>query len=392
MVKKLGIIVQRYGREINGGAEYHARLIAEKLAPYFSIEVFTSTALDYITWEHHYPEGTEQIHQITVNRFAVKKERDPALFGMIQDKVFNMEHTLEDEFFWLEAEGPYLPQLIGTLENRQNEFDYYIFFSYRYFHAYQGITRFKKKSILVPTAEHDQVIYMRLFKELFHLPAAIVYNSVEEKELINTVAQNEHIPGDIVGVGSELPAQTFPQTFISAFKLSRKYLIYIGRLDENKGVPELLNFFLQFITETKLDIDLVLIGKSHIPIPNHPHLVYLGFQDDSVKYNALAGAECLIIPSQYESLSMVALEAWGLGKPVIANGRTDVLRGQCQRSNAGLWYTNYQEFKEILLLIFQDPLLLSKLGQNGLKFFQANYTWPVIINKYLALLKQLETF
>ena len=46
------------------------------------------------------------------------------------------------------------------------------------------------------------------------------------------------------------------------------------------------------------------------------------------------------MPSYFESLSMVALEAWALGRPVVANGKCDVLRGQAVRSNAGLYYEN----------------------------------------------------
>ncbi|MCU0286773.1 MAG: glycosyltransferase family 1 protein, partial [Acidobacteria bacterium] len=110
--KKIAIIVQRYGLDINGGAEYHARLIAEKIAAYFEIEVFTTTAHDYITWEHYYPAGKEMINGITVHRFEVGKPRYPKIFGDIQDIVFNEEHSFQDELKWLEEEGPYVPDLL----------------------------------------------------------------------------------------------------------------------------------------------------------------------------------------------------------------------------------------------------------------------------------------
>ena len=59
----------------------------------------------------------------------------------------------------------------------------------------------------------------------------------------------------------------------------------------------------------------------------------------------MAAAELLIMPSYFESLSMVALEAWALGRPVLANGRCDVLKGQCIRSNAGLYYENLRRVR-----------------------------------------------
>ncbi len=386
MKKKIAVIVQRYGIEINGGAEYHARLIAEKMSKHVNIEVFTSTAINYITWSHHYKEGSETINGIKVNRFKVVKDRDPEKFGELQQKVFNNEHTLEDEKEWLYEEGPLIPALIEELEKRGDEFHKYIFFSYRYYHSYAGLNKFRDKSILVPTAEHDEVIYMRLFKDLFLLPSAIIYNSQEEKEMINRVSGNEDIPGDIVGVGSEIPDNFDTNSFKKKYNINSKYILYIGRLDENKGVPELIRHFVRFSKITSFDLDLVLIGKSVIEIPNHEKINYLGFVDDKEKFDALAGAEVLVIPSQFESLSMVTLEAWALGIPVVANGRTEVLKGQCKRSNAGLWYTNFDEFNESFRLLLENDSIRKGMGENGRTFFNKNYSWDVIEKKYLKIL------
>jgi glycosyltransferase involved in cell wall biosynthesis len=390
MAKKIGIIVQRYGNDINGGAEYHARLIAEKISKFYDVEVFTSTAYDYITWEHHYPEGREMVNNIPVYRFKVQKPRDPGVFGAIQNKIFYDEHTFEDELEWLEEEGPYLPDLLQKLEEREKEFDYFIFFSYRYYHSYYGLKKFGKKSILVPTAEHDDVIYLRLFKDIFQLPGAIIYNSYEEKEIINNVSKNEAVLGDIVGVGSEIPGSFYPEDFRKKYNIKGKYFIYIGRLDENKGIPMLLEYYQKLMREENIDLSLLLMGKSVVDIPDHPKIKYLGFMLDEDKFNALKGAEFLVIPSQFESLSMVVLEAWAVGKPVVANGHTEVLQGQCKRSNAGLWFTNFAEFKEIILLLSKNEDLKRKLGENGKTFFLRNYSWEVIEKKYKKIIEKLD--
>ena len=391
MPDRIGIVVQRYGLEINGGAEYHARLIAEKLCKFVAVEIFTTAAIDYVTWANHWEIGRDMVNGIVVNRFPVERPRDPRMFGEWQSRVFQEEHSRADEIRWLEEEGPLVPSLIRELERRDCEFDYYVFFSYRYYHSYMGIRRFPRKSILVPTAEHDQVIYLRLFRSFFRLPAAIVYNSPEERALICRLADNSGVPGDVVGVGSNIPARVHPDVTRRKYGIGGKYAIYIGRLDENKGVPELLRFFPRFLKETGCDLDLVLVGKSVIPVPAHPNIRHVGFLFDQEKFDLLAGAEFLIIPSQYESLCMVVLEAWALGKPVVANGRTDVLRGQCQRSHAGLWYTDYEEFKEAVSLLAADGKLREKLGRNGRAFFYAHYDWDVIEKKYLAIFNVLDS-
>jgi glycosyltransferase involved in cell wall biosynthesis len=96
------------------------------------------------------------------------------------------------------------------------------------------------------------------------------------------------------------------------------------------------------------------------------------------------------MPSYFESLSMVALEAWALGRPVLANGRCEVLKGQCVRSNAGLFYETYEEFAEALRSIVDNALLAEALGMNGRVFYRQQYDWPVIERKYLAMLESLK--
>ena len=384
------MVVQRYGLEINGGAEYHARLIAEKLSKYFVIEIFTTTAHDYVTWDHYYEKQQEILNGVLVNRFRVEKPRDPESFGRVQRHIFEEEHTLADELRWLEEEGPLVPELIKTLERREKEFAYFIFFSYRYYYSFHGVGKFSRKAILVPTAEHDQVIYLSLFKDFFNLPAAIIYNSPEEKELINRISGNTAICADVVGVGSEVPDRFEPQGTCARLGIKGRYFVYIGRLDENKGVPELFAFYLRLLAEEKIALKLLLIGKAYIPIPEHRDIVHVGFQENKVKFDLLQGAEFLVMPSQFESLSMVALEAWAIGKPVLANGRTEVLRGQCQRSQAGLWYGNYDEFKETFLTLQAHSDLRERLGANGKKFFLKNYSWETIEDKYLKIIGALD--
>jgi len=126
-----------------------------------------------------------------------------------------------------------------------------------------------------------------------------------------------------------------------------------------------------------------------LQVPSHPRIRHLGFLSDEDKFDALAAADVLIMPSPYESLSMVALEAWALGKPVLANGRCDVLRGQVIRSNGGLYYDSYEEFAESLFALEAQGPIGAVLGRQGREFFRRHYTWPVIERKYLDMFDRL---
>lgn len=387
---KIAVVVQRYGADINGGAELHARYIAEHLAAHVEVEVLTTCATDYITWRNVLAPAAEQVNGVTVRRFPVVREREPADFGRHSERVFKHAHSLRDELAWLDAEGPTSPALIDHIRTHESAYDFFIFFSVRYYHAYHGIRAVPSKAIVVPTAERDGALGLAMFGPVFRRARAFMYNSFEERALIQAVAGNTDVPGVVVGVGSEIPPQTNAARFRQKFNLRERFAIYIGRIDENKGCAELFDFFQRYAGMLAESMHLVLIGNPIIPIPNHPKIHHLGFVDDQDKFDALAAAELLIMPSYFESLSMVALEAWALGKPVLANGQCDVLRGQCIRSNGGLYYDNFAEFVETLRAIDFSRTLASALGRNGREYFTRHYTWPIIERKYLDMLDRLK--
>lgn len=386
----VAFVVQRYGLEINGGAELHCRWVAEHMARHWNVEVLTTRAHDYVTWADYYPAGTETINGVMVRRFSVPRPRDPERFGRLQSFILEREHSEKDELAWLEEEGPTSPELLEFIRRRAGDYDYFIFFSYRYWHSYWGIRSVPEKAILVPTAEHDPVIDLKFFKDLFRMPRAFIYNSEEERAMIQTLSGNQAVPGIVTGVGTEVPADAVAGRFRENHGIRKPYLLYLGRIDRNKGFPQLFDYFLKFKKQTGSDVGLVLIGNSILPIPAHPDIFSLGFRPEQDKFDALAGAEALIMPSFYESLSMVTLEAWALGRPVLANARCEVLQGQCRRSNGGLYYSNYPEFKEGLKLLLASDRLRRALGESGRRYFEANYTWDIIEGKYLEIVRRLE--
>ncbi len=386
---KLAFVVQRYGLTVNGGAELHARYIAERLARHAQVEVLTTCATDYVTWRNEQPAGTEQLNGVTVRRFTVRQERDPLAFGRLSDHVFNQPHSVADELEWLDAEGPLCPALIKHLDQHHQDYDFCIFFSYRYWHAYHGVRRAPGRAILVPTAERDAAIGLSIFAPIFRGVRALMYNSPEERTMIQALTGNQDVPSVVVGVGSEVPSAPQPSRFRQKHNIRGPFAVYVGRIDENKGCTELFRFFNSYLQEGAGRLTLVLLGNSLLDIPSHPRIRHLGFVDDIDKFDAIAGAELLVMPSYFESLSMVALEAWALGRPVLANGRCDVLKGQCIRSNAGLYYDSELEFVESLRAIEHNRWLAGSLGKNGRQFYRDFYDWPVIERKYLDMLERL---
>jgi glycosyltransferase involved in cell wall biosynthesis len=73
---------------------------------------------------------------------------------------------------------------------------------------------------------------------------------------------------------------------------------------------------------------------------------------------------------------------------VLVNGDCEVLRGQVLRANGGLYYRRYEEFAAAMDLLLQEPELASRLGRQGQAYFEANYAWPHVMDKYERLLAE----
>jgi glycosyltransferase involved in cell wall biosynthesis len=386
---KLAFVVQRYGADLSGGAEQHARYIAERLARKVEVEVFTTCARDYITWQNELPAGDETINGVRVHRFPVSRPRRVDEFGRRSDLVFDRVHSVADELAWLASEGPTSPALVRQLGRARGAFDFFVFFSYRYYHAWHGARAVPDQAILVPTAERDAALGLSIFPPVFAGARALMYNSLEERALIEHLSGRQG-PSIVVGVGSDIPPRTQPERFRRRYDVRRPFAIYIGRIDENKGCRELFGHFERYAAMYPAGLDLVLVGSPVIEIPKHPRIRHLGYLSDADKFDALSAADVLVMPSRYESLSMVVLEAWALGRPVLANGQCDVLRGQAVRSNAGLYYETFEEFAEALYALEGAGPLGALLGRNGQEYFRRYYSWAVVERKYLEMFDRLK--
>ena len=386
-MKKICFVVQRYGLEVNGGAELHCRQLAEHLRPFYDVTVLTTKAVDYISWANTYEKDEEEINGVRVLRFGVEYPREMEIFNEVNARFARGEiRTREEQEEWLDKQGPYVPSLLNYIREEKDAYNAFIFFTYLYYPTVKGIPLVREKAILIPTAHREPFLEMSMYRDVFCLPRGIFYNTREERYLAEFVFENENIPNDIGGVGVQTPEYTDPSEFRAKYGLDQ-YLLYVGRIDTAKGCEWLFRFFKRYKQRRPGSLKLVLMGKPVIPIPDDENIISLGFVDEKDKFDGMAGAEALVLPSEFESLSIVVLESMAVKRPVIVNGKCEVLAGHCIRSNGGLYYESYSEFERVIDFILEHPETADIMGENGKRYVEKNYRWEQIVERLCQLIE-----
>lgn len=389
MKKKIAIINQRYGLEVNGGSELYSRQIAEKLIAKYDVEVLTSCAVEYVKWSNYYKEGVEQINGVTVRRFKTLHEREPKVFSALDSMMLSNPH-IEEEISeqWIEHMGPYCPELVEYVDKHQDEYEAIIVVTYLYYTAVKSIVRIKNKAIFIPTAHQEPFIHFDMYKKVFGAADAYVFLTDEEKDLVHSIFHNEDVPYEVMGVGVEVPEVVDSERFKKKYNLDN-YLIYVGRIDEGKDCPRLFKYFLEYKRRVKSDLKLVLMGKAVCDIPKSPDIISLGFVSEEDKFDGIKGAKALILPSKFESLSISVLEAMTLSVPVIVNGICDVLKGHCVKSNGGLYYKNYFEFEGCINYMMEHPEEYAIMCKNARKYVEDYFKWDDIMKKFDSIIERV---
>ena len=376
--KRLAIVNQRYGLEVNGGSERYTRALAEHLEKYYDIEVITTCALNYDTWENYYCKGEEKINGITVRRFPVKRERKMERFRWAFWLVIRFPFFKRiTEEIWLKEQGPYVPKLVEYIKKNQRNYDGFIFVTYLYYPIVKALPWVGEKSILIPTAHDESYIRYGIYKKVFQFSRGILYLTEEEKTFVEGLFDTSMKPNKVIAMGIEENMEC-SSSFYTKQGIGYPYVIYAGRIEEGKKCDELFSYFCRYKKENENALKLILIGKAIMEIPKEEDIIYLGFLQEDEKNSMIRNARALIMPSVHESLSIAVLEAMQLKVPVLVNGVSEVLKAHCINSKGGLFYYSYDEFKRGLdfYVKYSDEYMIMK--ENASKYVREKYNWEEV--------------
>lgn len=383
MIKKIAIINQRYGVEVNGGSEYYTRVLAEKLADYYEIDVLTTKAKSYATWENEYECDEEIINKVKVKRFESVQKRKVWKQKFL-GKLITFFHINTERISrrWVEAQGPVSPELIEYIRQNRDNYDCFIFVTYLYYPTVMGLPLVKDKAILIPTAHDEFCIYFKIYERLFGMAERLVYLTEEEKKFTEKMFDNGNAQSIVAAVGVDIPQDVSGERFRRKFGITGDYIIYAGRVDSNKGCGEMQKFFEKYVEDTgNPELKLVILGQKFMEIDEHNQICYLGFVSEEDKFDGISGAKVLWMPSQFESLSIAVLESMALYKPVIVNGKCEVLKGHCTKSGGGVCYEDYEQFLEGMNKLYSDEY--AEMCEKARAYICQNYSWDIIIQKVM---------
>lgn len=371
-----------------GGAETLLRQLAERLvARGWQVDFLATCARNHFTWENEIPPGRTTIAGINVHYFPVDAGRDLEVFLTNQNRISRfVELTHDEELAW-HKNNVNSQALYHYLKTEGHKYDRIVMGPYLFALVYFASQLHPEKTLLLPCLHDEAFAYLKTIREMFLNVKGWIFNSEPERNLAHRLYGLDLAKAHVVGMGIH-DFETDAASFRQRHNLTTPYIIYSGRREPLKGTPILLDYLEVFRERTGMDIKLVLTGSGPYEPPAKlvPSILDLGFVSENEKQNAMAGAITFCHPSVNESFSIVILESWLAGTPVLVHGAGDVMPDHCRKSNGGLWFHNYPEFEESLSLFLNKPALRTAMGNAGREYVLNTYGWDAVETRLLTAL------
>lgn len=384
----MAYVTPRYGLEVVGGAELGARLLAEHLVSEcdVEVEVFTTCALEASTWEDHFAPETTSINGVTVHRYSSESGRDPNFDEWGTEILrFPERASVEQSSEWIKRQGPYCPAVVdAAVESSADLIGYY---PYLYYPTVAGVQRDPKRAVLHAAAHNEQPIRLPVFSSVFESAAGIWYQSPAEQQFASSLFKTSHVPQSVVGLGVEKGEGDVAAARREVGLGDEPFVICVGRVDSGKGTTALAEFFAAYKARNPGPLKLVIAGPVLDQPLDHPDVFVAGRISEEAKWGLLSDAKFLISPSAFEAFSIVLMEAWLMGIPVLVNQRGAVTTEHARVSGGGLSYDGFAHFEVAIQRLMADSEMRSVMGAKGQAYVEQRFCWPNLIQRYRVFLE-----
>ena len=391
-MKKIGFVAPWYGKNIPGGAEMELRgLIYHLKAAGVELEVLTTCARDFMwNWnQNYYRQKTYKEDGIVVRRFRVTRGNHD-IFNEINQKLINNIQVTEQEEELFVKNIINSEELCSYISKHREEYSIFVFIPYMFGTTYNGIRTCPEKAVVIPCLHDESYAYMKCYRECLSKSNGIIFNAKPESDLANRLMNLSRSNQAVLGLGVDISLAGKPERFRKKFSIQEPFLLYAGRKDRTKNVHTLLQYFELYKKRNKNNLQLVMIGPAGLPIPEgiREDVHDLGFVDVQDKYDAYFAATLLCQPSKNESFSIVVMESWLAGRPVLVHGECSVTQNFAREANGGFYFMNYAEFEMQVDYLLKHPETADHIGQQGRSYVMNNFSWDVIVERYMAFFRK----
>ena len=189
-----------------------------------------------------------------------------------------------------------------------------------------------------------------------------------------------------VAIPQTLDAEPFPNAFPSL--RGKRLALFLGRIHFKKGLDILVEGWAS-VAKRWPEAQLVLAGPDFEGTQAtvealvaerglKERVLFTGMLRDELKWSALAAAQCFILPSYSEGLSVSTLEAMGVGLPVIVTEQCNLPEvaqfetGWVIQSNAGAVEAALNE------CLGSSQAVNEAIGERGRKLIEERYNWAAV--------------
>lgn len=413
MKEKVAFVSARYGPNMNGGAEQHCRMLAERLVSQYEVEVLTTCVENYRSGGNELAEGEEMVGGVKVRRFLTDNSDsdEERRFAKKAKHARRIRHLLFrtgilpliSSFCPVWKPGMktdeaaqahslfYSSGMRNFIKNHKNEYKCFIVFTVDYAPFYITAMEAGDKTIAIPTLHNAKISFRPSLTKAFSKIRYVGFNTPAEQKLGKRIFGAALGASGIIGCGIEPATPGNWEEIKSRYGLPDNYLLYIGRVDKSK-TGDILKYYRHYRRENgTATLPLVIVGGIYDTPENTDGLYLTGFVSDSEKRSILQHSTILINPSYYESLSLVVLEALYDKIPVLVNGRCNVLKEHCIFSNGAVrYYMNCRDFRKELETVTADCHLRDRMSAAGRKYYEEYYEWNVVLPRLYEAINNID--
>lgn len=359
-----------------------------------TVEVWATCAKDNRTWSNEFPPGVSDVNGIPLHRFLVDSRNLDAWIPIQLALHDGQTISTDDQLTWM-AESVNSKALYEHIARHAQDFDALFFGPYLFGTTFWGSLIAPEKSVLFPCLHDESYAYQDVIASMFRQVRGCLFNAAPEMDLARSLYGD--IPGSVVGMGFDIPSAEYVAGLEPYFSDETPYILYLGRKETGKNVHILIDSFVEGKAQGLIpdDVKLAILGGGSFEDLHRPEVlsrrdvVDLPHVSERDKQRLLRHALYLCQPSTNESFSIVIMEAWMVGTPVVVHAACPVTRHHVEESKGGLYFSSAHDLAGVTNYFLNTPEARRQHAEAGSAYVAHEYAWSSVLKRFDAALDQL---